>query len=203
MNNNFSYIYELKGEADIYSINEGSHEEEGIIFRIQNTDYYQKYGEIRGIISIKDESQGDVDVNFIFRKESKLMFIITAFNNYKITVVNFFNAHLTGKLRAFVPIISRERDFICKEFKTVSASIFKNGEIVDTSDVGIDICEDNSKFELLDAVLYLNSKNIIFYYYRNALMFSPDTNEVDMEFVFRKFEKTMLKLDSHARSQHY
>ncbi|MCZ3367065.1 MULTISPECIES: hypothetical protein [Methanobacterium] len=191
--NNFSYIYEIKGEANISHINEGPHEKEGILFKLHNSDYSQKYSEIRGIITIKNKNQMAVDIPFIFRKESKLMLIITAFNNHKLTAVNFFNSHIKGKLMPFIPNISREYKLLCESFKTVTASLFKNGEIIDSSDEEIDICETNlQEFELLDAVLYMASKRIVFYYYRNALMFAPNTKDEDMELVFQKFEETML-----------
>lgn len=197
--NNFSYIYELRGEADIDNINEGLYEEEGILFKLQN-GCSEKYGEIRGIVSLQNENKRIIDIHFIFRKISKLMFIITDFNNHKLKVVNFFNSKLSGKLQAFIPNISREYKLLCNEFETVSASLFKNGEIIDSSDEEIDICENNlQQYELLDAILYLASKKIIFYYYRNALMFSPNTNDEDMEIIFQKFEETMLNSDSHAQ----
>lgn len=200
--NNFSYIYELKGKADINNISEGFHKEEGILFKLENKYNSQKYEEIRGIVIIRNKGRNnkDVDIPFIFRKVSKLMFITTDFNDHKLTAVKFLNSHLTGKLQAFVPVDSREYKLLCSEFETVSASLFKNGEIIDSLDEEIDICKNNlKKFELLDAVLYLNTKNIIFYYFRNALMFSPDATNEDMEIIFQKFEKIMLNSDSNAQ----
>ncbi|MDY9922808.1 hypothetical protein [Methanobacterium sp.] len=196
MNNMFSYIYELKGEGDIKNINEGYHKNEEVTFKLQD-NYFKDFGEIRGYVTLEDKKNRN-KIPFIFREQSKLMFILTPFNNQKIFVVNFFNSQLNGKLETFIPKVSCEHKLLCDEFQTLSASLFIDGEIIDSSDEEIDICENNlNQFELLDAVLYLSSKNIVFFYYRNALKFSPNITDEDMEIILHKFEKTMLT-DSHA-----